>query len=90
MDIRDQIKNIIRDVRDFPIKGVVFKDITPLFQDINFFKKMINVFGNYYKNVKVDKIVGVESRGFIVGMPLAVKMKIPFVPILEKERKITV
>ncbi|MDR1418715.1 MAG: adenine phosphoribosyltransferase [Endomicrobium sp.] len=87
MDIRDQIKNIIRDVKDFPIKGVVFKDITPLFEDITLFKKLIDIFYDYYKKVKIDKIVGIESRGFIVGMPLAVKMNIPFVPV-RKEGKL--
>ncbi|MDR1522955.1 MAG: hypothetical protein LBS29_03300 [Endomicrobium sp.] len=81
MDISAQAKSVIRDIRDFPIQGIVFKDIMPLFRNINLFRNVIDVFDNFYQNVKVDKIIGIESRGFIVVMLLALKMNIHFVPI---------
>jgi adenine phosphoribosyltransferase len=84
VDIESKIKNTVRDVVDFPVKGVVFKDITPILKDIALFKEIIDAFSYRYKNIKVDKIAGVESRGFLFGMPLAVKMGIPFIPVRKK------
>jgi adenine phosphoribosyltransferase len=77
----DRIKNLIRDVPDFPIKGIVFKDITPVLQDPKAFGQIIDTFSKMYVGKKIDAIVGIESRGFILGAPLALKMGLPFVPI---------
>jgi adenine phosphoribosyltransferase len=77
----DRIKSLIRDVPDFPIKGIVFKDITPVLKDPKAFGQIIDAFSKMYKGKKIDAIVGIESRGFIIGAPLALKMGIPFVPI---------
>lgn len=66
MDISAQVKSVIRDVRDFSIQWIAFKDIIPLFRNINLFRNVIDVFDNFYQNVKIDKIVGIESRGFFV------------------------
>jgi adenine phosphoribosyltransferase len=85
VDIESKIKNTVRDVVDFPVKGVVFKDITPILKDIALFKEMIDLFSYRYKNIKVDKIAGVESRGFLFGMPLAVKWAFLLSPLERKE-----
>jgi adenine phosphoribosyltransferase len=77
----DRIKSLIRDVPDFPLKGIVFKDITPVLKDPKAFGQIIETFSKMYKGKKIDAIVGIESRGFIIGAPLALKMGIPFVPI---------
>lgn len=77
----DRIKELIRDVPDFPVKGIVFKDITPVLKDPKALGQIIDTFSKMYKGKKIDAIVGIESRGFIIGAPLALKMQIPFVPI---------
>lgn len=83
MDI-EKLSKTIRDINDFPVKGVVFKDITPILQDIALFNDIIDTIAAKFKDRKIDKIAGIESRGFIFGMPLAVKMNIPFIPIRKK------
>jgi len=84
MKTEEKIAARIRDVNDFPVKGVVFKDITPVLKDMELFNEITDVFARRYKDAKIDKVAGIESRGFIFGMPLAVKMGIPFVPIRKK------
>ncbi len=84
MDITKRLSETIRDVKDFPVKGVVFKDITPIFKDISLFKEVIDVLSEQVKDKKIDKIVGIESRGFLFGIALAVKMNLPFVTIRKK------
>ena len=74
----------IRDIIDFPKKGIVFKDITPLLKDKKYLKLMIDTFYNYYKSKKIDKVVSMESRGFIIGSALAYKLGAGFVPIRKK------
>ena len=78
------IKNLIRDVPDYPIKGISFKDITTLIKDGAGFRFAINEFVNRYKNSEIDKIVGIESRGFIFGAALAFELGIGFVPVRKK------
>ena len=77
-------KSIIRDIPDYPKKGIVFKDITTLLKDSSAFQEVINVFYEKLKNEKIDKVIGIESRGFIFGAPLAYKLKVGFVPIRKK------
>lgn len=84
MDIQKKIAASIRDINDFPVKGVIFKDITPIMKDISLFNEIIEFFYNRFKDMKIDKIAAIESRGFIFAMPLAVKMNIPFIPIRKK------
>lgn len=84
MDIKQRISSTVRDIPDFPVKGVVFKDITPVLQDIALFNDIISEMAEQFKDKKIDKIAGIESRGFIFGMPLSVKMNIPFIPIRKK------
>jgi len=64
------VRALVRDVRDFPKPGIVFKDITPVLADGPAFKRVIDAMGERYRG-QVDMVVGIESRGFILGAPLA-------------------
>ncbi len=70
----DELKNIIRDVPDFPKKGIIFKDITTLLQDAKSFTRMIDMIANRYIGQRIDKVVGVEARGFLIGAALAYRL----------------
>jgi adenine phosphoribosyltransferase len=72
----DELKKIIRDVPDFPKKGIVFKDITTLLSDGRHFHRMIDLIAHRYIGKQVQKIVGVEARGFVLGSALAYKLGI--------------
>ncbi len=74
-------KKLIRDIPDFPKKGVVFKDITTLLKDGPSFRRVIDIMAARYKNKKIDVVVGVEARGFIMGAALAYKLKAGVIPI---------
>lgn len=77
----DNLKSLIRDIPDFPKKGILFKDITPLLQDAAAFRQVIDTLAAKLTEKKVDTIVGIESRGFIFGPALAYKMGIGIVPV---------
>jgi adenine phosphoribosyltransferase len=70
----EELKNIIRDVPDFPKKGIIFKDITTLLSDGRSFHRMIDLIAHRYVGQRIDKIVGIEARGFILGSALAYKL----------------
>lgn len=70
----DELKSIIRDVPDFPKKGIVFKDITTLLSDGRSFHRMVDLIAHRYVGQRIDKIVGVEARGFVLGSALAYKL----------------
>jgi len=70
----EELKNIIRDVPDFPKKGIIFKDITTLLSDGRSFHRMIDLIAHRYIGQRIDKIVGVEARGFVLGSALAYKL----------------
>lgn len=70
----DKLKEIIRDIPDFPKKGIVFKDITTLLADARSFHRMIDLLAHRYVGEKIDQIVGIEARGFILGSALAYKL----------------
>ena len=67
----ESVKKIIRDIPDFPKKGIIFKDITPLLADASAFTKTINTLKERFSEKKVDRVVGVEARGFIFASALA-------------------
>lgn len=71
----------IRDVNNFPKEGVVFKDITPLLADYQSVSKVLDVFAEALKNLKIDKVVGMESRGFFFGTLLAQRLQAGFIPV---------
>ncbi len=66
-----EVRARIRDVPDFPQKGIVFKDITPVLSDPRLFRQIVDSFVARWKGERIDKIVGIESRGFIFAAPLA-------------------
>ncbi len=70
----NQLKDIIRDIPDFPKKGILFKDITTLLADAASYQKMIDLLSHRYTGQRIDKVVGVEARGFIIGAALAYKL----------------
>ncbi|MHB9155275.1 MAG: adenine phosphoribosyltransferase [Endomicrobiales bacterium] len=79
-----ELKSAIRDVPDFPRKGIIFKDITTLLEKGELFRKVIDQIVSHYQNVGVKKVVGIESRGFIIGAPVAYKLGAGFVPVRKK------
>lgn len=71
----------IRSVPDFPIKGILFYDITTLLKNPAALKESIDRLTNHYRNAGVERVVGIESRGFIFGIPLAYQLEAGFVPV---------
>jgi adenine phosphoribosyltransferase len=77
----EELKNSIRDVPDFPKKGILFKDLTTAFKDPDVLQKIADELETYYAEHGITKVVGIESRGFILGSILAYRLKAGFVPI---------
>jgi len=75
------VRDYIRDIPDFPKKGIVFKDITPLLMSPAPWRRVIDGLVERHKDDNVNKVVGIESRGFIFGAPLAYRLNCGFVPI---------
>jgi adenine phosphoribosyltransferase len=67
----DEIRARIRDVPDFPKKGIVFKDITPVLADARLFRQVVDAFAARWKGERIARVVGIESRGFLFAAPLA-------------------
>lgn len=82
--LEQRIKQKVRDVLDFPKPGITFKDLTPLLQDHLLCRDMVKAMTNIATRLEVDAIVGVESRGFWFGLPLAMELGVPFIPIRKK------
>lgn len=78
------LKEIIRNVPDFPKAGIQFKDISTLIQNPAAFKEAIDWMSSLYKNKQVDKVIAVESRGFIFGAPLAITLNAGMVMVRKK------
>ncbi len=76
-----ELREFIRDVPDFPIKGIIFKDITPLLQDGAAFASAIDKMAEQAKKYQASKILAVESRGFIFGAALAARLGLGFIPL---------
>lgn len=81
------IESYIRDIPDFPKKGVIFKDITPLLNSVEARKEVINRFIENLPDIKIDKVVGIESRGFFFGILLAQELGVGFVPVRKKGKE---
>lgn len=77
MDLRP----FVRDVPDFPKKGILFKDITPLLGDATAFAYVIGELAGFGRGKRVTKVVGIESRGFILAPPVALRLEAGFVPV---------
>lgn len=81
MNLEDKVKSIVRDVKDFPKPGILFKDITPLLADPVLVKQIISEIAQQFKDQKIDAIAAVEARGFIFGSLLAQELHCAFVPM---------
>ena len=75
------IKSKIRTIKNYPIDGVMFRDITTLFKDPEGLREAINIFAERYQDMKIDKIASIESRGFLIGAPLAYLLNVGLVLI---------
>jgi adenine phosphoribosyltransferase len=82
--IIDKLRAGIRDVPDFPKKGIVFKDITPLLSDPALFRASIDLFLERCRGKDIDKIVGIDARGFLFGSAVAYELGVGFVPIRKR------
>ncbi len=85
MDV-EQLKALVRDVPDFPQPGIVFKDITPLLADEIAFSTVIDLIVVHFGRGNVDKVVGIEARGFILASPVAYHFGAGFVPVRKKDK----
>jgi adenine phosphoribosyltransferase len=83
-DLLEKLRAGVRDVPDFPKKGIVFKDITPILSDGSLFKTSIDVFLERCRGKKIDKIVGIDARGFLFGSTVAYELGVGFVPIRKR------
>jgi len=81
---RDLIFNSIRDIKDFPKEGIVFKDITTLLNNKEAYQALMNHLEERYKSYDLDYVAGIDSRGFIFGAALADRLNIGFVPVRKK------
>src|SRR5207247_8921150 len=82
--ISEKLHAAVRDVPDFPKKGIVFKDITPVLNDPALFRASIDLFLERCRGRKIDKIVGIDARGFIFGSVVAYELGVGFVPIRKR------
>ena len=82
----DELKKLIREVPDFPKPGINFYDITTLLKDPNGFEESIDALTELCRGMDVDTIIGVESRGFIFGAPLAYQLGVGFIPVRKPKK----
>ena len=80
----EELKAAVRDVPDFPIKGILFKDITPILQDGRLFRIAVDAFTDRHKGKKVDAVVAIDARGFIFAGAVAYQLGIGLVPVRKK------
>ena len=80
IDLESRLRAAIRDVPDFPKPGILFKDITPVLADPKLFRATIDHFAELHAGSHIDVVVGMESRGFLFGAPLAMDLSAAFVP----------
>src|SRR5438094_2569139 len=83
-DVVDKLRAGVRDVPDFPKKGIVFKDITAILSDPVLFRASIDLFLERCRGKKIDKIVGIDARGFLFGSTVAYELGVGFVPIRKR------
>lgn len=77
----EHLKALIRDVPDFPSRGILFRDVTPLLRDPGAFAEVIEALAARYRDQGIDAVAGIESRGFLFGAPLAMALGVGFIPI---------
>lgn len=79
--VTDHLRAVIRDIPDFPRPGVTFKDITPLLNDATAFASAVDALAGAFLAAKIDRVLGVEARGFIFAAPVAYRLGAGFVPV---------
>jgi adenine phosphoribosyltransferase len=79
--VTEPIAALIRAIPDFPIPGILFRDITPLLADPKGFKATIDLFVDRFRDARVDAVVGIEARGYMLGAPVAYALGAGFVPV---------
>jgi adenine phosphoribosyltransferase len=84
MTVEKDLRDAIRDIPDFPKPGIVFKDITPIMMDPELSSRVLDHMVEMYKDSDLDAIAGIESRGFLFGYPLAMRLGVPFILIRKK------
>jgi adenine phosphoribosyltransferase len=80
----EELRSAVRDVPDFPKRGIVFKDITPVLSNPVLFRASIDLFLERCRGLKIDKIVGIDARGFLFGSAVAYELGVGFVPIRKR------
>ena len=83
-EMLDKLRAGVRDVPDFPKKGIIFKDITPILSDGGLFRMSIDAFLQHCAGKKIDKVVGIDARGFLFGSAVAYELGVGFVPIRKR------
>ena len=78
------LKKYVRSIPDWPMKGVVFRDLTTLMKNPKAFKESCDILIRRYRDMKIDKVVGIDARGFVFGAVLAYQLGIGFVPVRKK------
>ncbi|HEU0275316.1 MAG TPA: adenine phosphoribosyltransferase [Candidatus Udaeobacter sp.] len=84
LDAVETLRAAVRDVSGFPKKGIVFKDITPILSDSALFRASIDLFLERCRGTRIDKIVGIDARGFLFGSAVAYELNVGFVPIRKR------
>ncbi len=82
--MHEPLKAAIRDVPDFPIKGILFKDITPVLQDGKLFRHAVDAIADRHMGRKIDGVVGIDARGFIFAGAVAYKLGVGLIPVRKK------
>ena len=87
MTLEERIKAAVRDIPDFPKEGIVFKDITPIMKDPELSNDILEDLYRQYKDQNIDAVAGIESRGFLFGYSLAMRLGVPFI-LIRKQGKL--
>lgn len=87
MSIEEKLKSVIRDVKDFPKPGILFKDISTIMLDPTLSAEVLDHLVQFYSSQGLEAIAGVESRGFLFGYPMAIRLGIPFI-LIRKQGKL--
>jgi len=80
-DKADNVRQLVRDIPDFPKPGIVFRDITPLLANPEVFEEAIDLLEIPFSNKVITKVAGIDSRGFLFGMPVAQRLGVGFIPV---------
>jgi adenine phosphoribosyltransferase len=87
MTLQEKLSASIRDVPDFPKPGILFKDISPIMLDAKLSNEIVEHLFEQYRDQQIEAIAGIESRGFLFGYPLAMRLGIPFI-LIRKQGKL--